>query len=92
MNISFKSEGMIFSPMKSTLNRRLLKKNINDEKIGLAIKMYIDEKISLGKAAELAGISIWEMLDEFKKRNIALKYKISDAELELNKILKKYER
>lgn len=81
----------LYNEEQSSLIRRLLKKSINEEKIEIAVKMYIDEKISLGKAAELAGISIWEMLDELKRRNIALKYKISDAELELNKILKKYE-
>jgi predicted HTH domain antitoxin len=82
----------LYNEEQSSLIRRLLKKSINEEKIELAVKMYIDEKISLGKASELAGISIWEMLDELKRRNIALKYKISDAELELNKILKKYEK
>lgn len=82
----------LYNEEQSSLIRRLLKMSINEEKIEIAVKMYIDEKISLGKAAELAGVSIWEMLDELKRRNIALKYKISDAELELNKILKKYER
>lgn len=82
----------LYNEEQSSLIRRLLKKSINEEKIELAVKMYIDEKISLGKASELAGISIWEMFDELKRRNIALKYKISDAELELNKILKKYEK
>ncbi len=82
----------LYNEEQSSLIRRLLKKSINGEKIEIAVKMYLDEKISLGKAAELAGISIWEMLDELKRRNIGLKYKISDAELEVEKLLKRYEK
>ena len=58
--------------------------------LNYAINQYLDEKISLGKASEIAGISIWEMLDELYKRNITLKCKISEAELEIEKILKRH--
>ena len=80
----------LFQEDQSSLIRRLLWKSIVQEKIEFAIKEYINDKISMGKAAELAGVSIWEMMDELKKRNIALKYKISEAQLEIEKILKKY--
>ena len=36
-----------------------------------AIKEYQEGKISIGKAAEIARVSIWEMMDELKERNIA---------------------
>ncbi|MBU2477189.1 UPF0175 family protein [Candidatus Micrarchaeota archaeon] len=36
-----------------------------------AIKEYQEGKISIGKAAETAGISLWEMMDELKAKNIA---------------------
>ena len=49
----------------------------------IPIKEYLSNKISLGKAAENAGISIWEMLEELKSRNKTLNYKISEAELEI---------
>jgi len=80
----------ILNEEQSSLIRKLLWKSIKQEKIEYAVKLYIDEKVSLGKASEIAGISIWEMLDEMKKRNIPLKYKISEAELEIQEILKKY--
>lgn len=44
------------------------KKNVPKEK---AIREYQKGKISLGTAAELAGVSLWEMMDELKARNIA---------------------
>jgi predicted HTH domain antitoxin len=61
------------------------------EKLELALEQYLNDKISLGKAAEIADISIWEMLDELKKRKITLNYRIEDAEKEIENIVKKYQ-
>ncbi len=66
--------------------------SITQEKLEYALKKYLNDKISIGKATEIAGISIWEMLDELKKRNIPLNYKISEAEFEIDKILKRYKK
>ena len=75
---------------QSSYIRKLLWKSVAQEKLDYAINQYLKDKISLGKASEIAGISIWEILDELHKRNITLKYKVSEAELEIEKILKKY--
>jgi len=77
---------------QSSYIRKLLWKSIAQEKLDYAINQYLDDKISLGKSSEIAGISIWEMLDELHKKNIPLKYKISEAELEIEKLFKKYGR
>ena len=77
---------------QSSYIRKLLWKSVAQEKLDYAINQYLDDEISLGKSSEIAGISIWEMLDELHKRNIILKYKISEAELEIEKLLKKYGR
>ena len=61
---------------QSSFIRKLLWKSVTREKLEIALKEYLDGKISLGKAAENADISIWEMLDELKSRNIMLNYKI----------------
>jgi predicted HTH domain antitoxin len=82
----------LYKEEQSSLIRRLLWRSINEEKTDFAIKEYLNEKISMGKAAEIAGISIWEILDELKKRNITLKYKISEAQCEIENLLKKYEK
>ncbi len=62
------------------------------EKLEFTLDEYLSDKFSLGKASEIAGISIWEMLDELKKKNVTLNYKISEAELEIEKVLKKYNK
>lgn len=77
---------------QSSYIRKLLWKSVVQEKLDYAINQYIDDKISLGRASEIAGISIWEILDEFHKRNITLNYKISEAELEIGRILKKHQK
>ena len=82
----------LFKEDQSSYIRKLLWKSVAQEKLEYAITQYLDDKISMGKAAEMAGISIWEMLDELKKRNVSLKYKISEAELEIDKIMKKYNK
>ncbi|MHA1300103.1 MAG: UPF0175 family protein [Candidatus Helarchaeota archaeon] len=82
----------LYHEEQSSFIRKLLWKSVNQEKLEYALNQYLEDKISLGKASEIAGISIWEMLDELHKRNITLKYKISEAELEIEKILKKYKK
>jgi len=82
----------LYKEDQSSLIRKLLWKSISREKLEFALNEYLNDKISIGKAAEIAGISIWEMLDELKKRNITLNYKISEAELEIEKILKRYNK
>ncbi|MHA1343872.1 MAG: UPF0175 family protein [Promethearchaeota archaeon] len=82
----------VYKEDQSSFIRRLLWKSITQEKLEYAIKEYLNDKISIGKASEIAGISIWEMLDELNKRNITLNYKISEAELEIERILQKYKK
>ncbi|TFF89109.1 MAG: hypothetical protein EU548_08025 [Promethearchaeota archaeon] len=82
----------LYKEDQSSYIRKLLWKSVAQEKLDYALNQYLNEKISLGKASEIAGISIWEMLDELYKRNITLKYKISEAELEIEKILEKYNK
>ncbi len=62
------------------------------ESLELALKDYIEDKISLGKAAELANLAIWEMNDELKKRKFTLNYKLSEAQLEIERLLKKHKK
>jgi len=40
------------------------------EKIDLALKIYKKGRVSLWKAGEIAGLSIWEMIEIAKKRKI----------------------
>lgn len=51
----------------------------------LAIELYREGKLSLGKAAELADArNKWEMLNILDLRGISLHYDVGDAEDDLN--------
>lgn len=51
----------------------------------LAIELYRDGKLSLGKAAELAGArNKWEMLTLLDKSGVPLNYTIEDIEKDLD--------
>lgn len=82
----------LYKEDQSSYIRKLLWKSIAQEKLEYKLKEYLSDKISMGKAAEIAGISIWEMLDELKRRTITLNYKLSEAELEIERILQKYKK
>jgi predicted HTH domain antitoxin len=59
---------------KSSLIRRLLADAVQNKRIKKALKLYKDGKISIGKAAEIAKLSIWEMLDLIAEKGIHIDY------------------
>jgi len=68
---------------RSTTIKRLLIQAIQTWKIDYALRLYQNGKISIGKAAETAGISLWELLDTIVKRNIPLQISKEDLEDDL---------
>ena len=76
---------------RSEIIRRLLDKAIKELKAENALELLSAHKISLGKAAEEIGISIWEMLDLVKERRIdwvGLTPEAIEKDLEIIKSLK----
>ncbi len=61
-----------FTSLKKIISEGFKKKSpgAKQYKLEKAIKQYQEGKISIGKAAENAGISLWEIMDELKERNI----------------------
>ena len=66
---------------KSKLIRELIISGIKEKKIEELIKLYEKGKITLWKAARLAKISLWEMIEIVKERKIPAQY----GETELKK-------
>ena len=44
-----------------------------------AIELYREGKVSLGKAAEFAGLSVREFLYELRKRDVPINYMLEEA-------------
>jgi len=56
---------------------------VNDLKIELAVSLYAQNRLSVGKARELAGMSLWEFRQLLTSRRISPHYHIDDFEEDL---------
>ncbi|OYT32958.1 hypothetical protein B6U96_18330 [Archaeoglobales archaeon ex4484_92] len=68
---------------KGTLIRKLIAESLKEYKIKKALELYREGKVTLWKAAEIAGITYSEALEELKKRNIPFKYNSEDLEVDI---------
>ena len=71
---------------KSSIIRRLLYKAIPAWKLEYALKLYQNKEISLGKAAELSSVSVWEFLEQLSYKKIPLNYNLEDLKNDLEKV------
>jgi predicted HTH domain antitoxin len=55
---------------KSTAVRKLLERGISEWRKERAIKLVGEGKITMTRAAELAGISLWEMVELARERKV----------------------
>ena len=72
---------------RSTVMRELLALGLKQYLIQEALKHYTEGKISMGKAAELADVSIWKFLDEMKEKKIPIRYDLDDIKKEIERII-----
>ena len=69
-----KQEGMD----RSTIMRRFLSKAVKEWLIEKNLKDYEEGKITLWQAAQNCGISLWEIINEAKKRGTIVPYTLED--------------
>lgn len=68
---------------KSTIMDRALDHYIQEWKLQKAIESYREGVATLTRAAEIAGLSVWTMIDVLAKRKIQPQYDIEDLEEDL---------
>jgi len=73
---------------KGTLIRKLIAESLREYKIKRALELYREGKVSLWKAAEMAGITYREALEELKKKNIPFRYDLEDLEVDIGWAMK----
>ena len=71
---------------RSSTIRRLLDDGIKHWKEERAISLFQNEEISLGKAAEMCGLTIWDFLSKIAKKKIPIHYDIEDFEEDLKTV------
>lgn len=65
---------------KSAVIRRLLTDAIKKWQIEHALKQYKEGKITIGKAAKIAGVSLRQMIDLASERGVPFQYTIKDLQ------------
>ena len=63
---------------RSTIIRKILERGLREELIEYTIRKIQSGELTLWKAAELINISLWDLIDEIRKRKVIL-YDIEDA-------------
>ena len=73
---------------RATVVRKLLAKAIAEWKLEKALTLYCDGKITLWKAAKIAGLSLWEMMDIVRERKVPFRYAYEDFREDFETALK----
>lgn len=68
---------------RSTAIKRLLERGVGDWQVETAVRRYREGTISLGRAAEIADVSIWRLLDILQERGVEMSYNESDLEADI---------
>jgi len=58
------------------------------KKLDFSLRLYREGKVTLMKAGEIAGLSLWEILDIVRKRRIPMYYTLEDVEKDIEIALK----
>jgi len=74
---------------RSELIRRLLDFVLQQERIEEAVRAYQEGKVTLWKAAEMAGLSLREMMELARVRKIAVSYTIDDLRRDIEYVRRK---
>lgn len=73
---------------RSTAIKRLLERGIQDWRLDTAIQQYLDGDVSVGRAAEIADVSLWQFIDELDARGLEVNYGEADLEADLDAVMR----
>jgi len=68
---------------RSALVREILEVGVRERKIEHSLRLYQAGKVSMWKAARLAGLSLWEMIEALSSKKIQIQYSEHDLEKDL---------
>ena len=68
---------------RSTAIARLLERGLEEWRVDTAVGRYRDGDASLGRAAEIADVTIWQFLDILEARGVEASYSESDLDADL---------
>jgi predicted HTH domain antitoxin len=68
---------------RSTAVKRLLERGIDDWRVETAVRRYHEGEVSVGRAAELAGLSPWRFQDILAERDVEANYTEADLAIDI---------
>ena len=71
---------------RSTAVRRLLYSAVREWKMEHATKLYRENRVTLGMAAEKDGVSVREMMEYLRQKKVPMQYDLEDFEEDLKGI------
>jgi predicted HTH domain antitoxin len=71
---------------RSVALRRFVERGLREERIDLALDLLREAKVSMGRAAELAGVTLREMIGLAREHRIPSGYELEDLEMDLSSL------
>ncbi len=71
---------------KSAIIRQALELGLRQFALDKALELYRDGKVTLWKAASLSKLTLWEFLEEVKRRKISLPYSLEEAKKDVRDV------
>jgi predicted HTH domain antitoxin len=68
---------------RATAVRKLLARSLEEWKLDYYARRYGEGELTLGRAAEEAGVSLWRMMDHLRRRKITTQYDLEDLDRDL---------
>jgi predicted HTH domain antitoxin len=65
---------------RTALAKKILIEGIQREKLNLAIQKYINKEISIERAAEITGLSLYELIEVFSRLGVPSNLSIEDIQ------------
>ena len=69
---------------RATMTKKLLRRGLDQFRFEEAVASYRASKVTLSRAAEMAGISIWDFIGRMDEQNLSLHYGIAELEEDLS--------
>jgi len=77
---------------KIDIARQLLWEGVTRRKQELAVRLYAEGKMTKARAAELASLSLWEMIDLVDQQGVRWDYSLEEAKAEIKEVFRQVQR
>ena len=75
---------------RSSSVRRLLANAIQHWRLEYALRLYQEGRITKARAAEIAGVSIYEVMDALRQRGLQAQYTLEEAMTDIKDIISRF--